>query len=88
MGFDRLLTQPCLLERVLKAIQDRLVRQLSCIAWTRCSYVWAGSASVMQPLSSRSAVLLPLVSPSCQDEFAILKKGLNGKLYWSKRASI
>src|SRR5712692_9015386 len=43
-----------------------------CIAWTRCSYVSAWSASVMQPLSCRSDVLLPPVSSGCQDEFAIL----------------
>src|SRR5260370_2291141 len=45
-----------------------------CIAWTRCSYVSAWSASVMQPLSCRSDVLLPPVSSGCQDEFAILEK--------------
>src|SRR2546421_2279702 len=44
----------------------------SCIAWTRCSYVWASLASVMEPLSLRSAVLLPPVSPSRQDRLAIL----------------
>src|SRR5437667_6829676 len=43
-----------------------------CLAWTCCSYVSAGSASVMQPLSCRSAMLLPPVSSGCQDEFAIL----------------
>src|SRR6266700_4750637 len=42
------------------------------IACTRCSYVWAWSASVMQPLSFRSAVLLPLVSSFRQDRLAIL----------------
>src|SRR5437667_9121128 len=45
-----------------------------CIAWTCCLYVSAGSASVMQPLSCRSAMLLPPVSSGCQDEFAILEK--------------
>src|SRR5438132_10850842 len=45
-----------------------------CIACTRCSSVSAWSASVMQPLSCRSDVLLPPVSSGCQDEFAILEK--------------
>src|SRR5260370_16788092 len=49
-----------------------------CIAWTRCSYVSAWSASVMQPLSCRSDVLLPPVSSGCQDEFAILEKKNTG----------
>src|SRR6266699_1042988 len=43
-----------------------------CITWTHCSYDSASSASVMQPLSFRSAILLSLVSPSRQDRLAIL----------------
>src|SRR6266704_1256273 len=46
----------------------------SCIAWTRCSYVSAWSASVMQPLSCRSAVFLSQYPPCCQDRLAILEK--------------
>src|SRR5437763_4827990 len=46
----------------------------SSIAWTRCSYVSAWSASVMEPLPFRSAVLLPSVSPFRQDRLAILEK--------------
>src|SRR5258706_16466661 len=46
----------------------------SCMVWTRCSYVSASSASLMEPLSFRSAVLLPTVSSGCQDGFAILEK--------------
>src|SRR6266699_758867 len=45
-----------------------------CITWTHCSYDSASSASVMQPLSFRSAILLSLVSPSRQDRLAILEK--------------
>src|SRR6266567_7934784 len=54
-----------------------------CIACTRCSSVSAWSASVMQPLSCRSDVLLPPVSSGCQDEFAILV--FLTLLYWIHR---
>ena len=49
MVFDGFFTPACLLQPALKAIQDRLAGELDRSA--RCSYVSAGSASVIELLS-------------------------------------
>src|SRR5437660_11851968 len=46
----------------------------SCMVWTRCSYVWASSASLMEPLSFSFPLFLSQVSSRCQDRLAILEK--------------
>src|SRR5436309_16057168 len=46
----------------------------SCLVWTRCSYVSASSASLMEPLSFSFPLFLSQVSSRCQDRLAILEK--------------
>src|SRR6266566_8378203 len=69
MGFDRVLTQPCLLERLLKAIQDWLVRELYRVdpLLIRLGMVSFRHATSLLQLRRSSPV-----SAGCQDEFAIL----------------
>src|SRR5712691_329885 len=54
----------------------------SCIAWTRCSYVWTSSAPLMEPLSFSFPLFLSQVSSGCQDRLAILvfKRFLGGRV--------
>src|SRR5712691_11521578 len=48
----------------------------SCMVWTRCSYVSASSASLMEPLSFSFPLFLSQVSSRCQDRLAIIEKKL------------
>src|SRR6266567_7289720 len=52
----------------------------SCIVWTRCSYVSASSASLMEPLSFSFPLFLSQVSSRCQDRLAILEKNARDRL--------
>ena len=74
---DGLLTQPCLLQRVLKTIQDRLVRQLNRV---HPLLIHLGMLSFRHGIALFTiALLLPLVSPSRQDRLAILEKNNESK---------